>query len=163
MRLTAAPGSFTLPALSAWPVESFLAATKKRNNMTSMSKRTVSKAAQAYIEKAIPQAPKLEPKNKPVALKQILKDAFKSDELEQHLTDVIAVDEKCAVDDLTDKLIVNEAKYVLDKFVGNGGFEQAEDYAGDNGQEQKAWAKKNVSAIRKFLKKYEPLLVTSQQ
>lgn len=96
-------------------------------------------------------------------MKSILKDAFTSDELEQHLTDVIATDDKCAVEDLADKLIVSEAKYVLDKFVGNGGFEQADDYTGDNGPEQKVWAKKNVASIRKFLKKYEPLSVPGKQ
>ncbi len=96
-----------------------------------------------------------------VSLKPILKDSFKSDELQQHLTDVIAVDEKCKVEDLSDKLILSEAKYVLDKFVGNTGFEQADDYSGDNGPEQKEWAGKNVAAIRKFLKKYEPLLAAA--
>lgn len=96
-----------------------------------------------------------------VSLKPILKDAFKSDELQQHLTDVIAVDEKCEVVYLSDKLILSEAKYVLDKFVGNTGFEQADDYCGDNGPEQKEWARKNVAAIRKFLKKYEPLLAAA--
>lgn len=96
-----------------------------------------------------------------VSLKPILKDAFKSDELQQHLTDVIAVDDKCEVGDLSDKLIFSEAKYVLDKFIGNTGFEQADDYSGDNGLEQQKWARKNVAAIRKFLKKYEPLLATA--
>lgn len=88
-------------------------------------------------------------------MKSILKDAFKSDELEQHLTDVIAIDDKCAVDDLADKLIITEAKYVLDKFVGNSGFGQADDHAGNNGPELRAWARKNVTAIRKFLAKHE--------
>ena len=92
-------------------------------------------------------------------MKSILRDAFKSDELEQHLTDVIAVDDKVAVEDLADKLILVEAKYVLDKFVGNGGFEQADDYAGGNGPELKKWAKKNVASIRRFLKKYQSLSV----
>ena len=90
-------------------------------------------------------------------MKKILKDAFASDELQQHLTDVIAVDEKCEVEELADQLIIDEAKYVLEKFVGNTGFEQASDFSGDNGPEQKEWARKDVAAIRKFLKKYTPL------
>jgi hypothetical protein len=88
-------------------------------------------------------------------MKQILKDAFKSDELELHLTEVIAKDEKLPVEQLSDQLILKEAKYVLGKFTGeSGGFEQEEDLAGENGSEQQRWAKKEVAALRKFLKKH---------
>ena len=87
-------------------------------------------------------------------IKQILKDAFKSSELQQHLEDVIAVDEKCHVEDLSDELIINEAKYVLDKYVGNGGFEQADEFNGELGSESRKEARKQVTAIRKFLEKY---------
>ena len=90
-----------------------------------------------------------------MADKKLLKDAFKSDELQQHLTDVIAVDDKCAVEDLTDALIVSEAAYVLDKFTGSGGFEQHEDWCGDNGKEMQVWARLNVAQIRRFLKKHK--------
>lgn len=87
-------------------------------------------------------------------MKQILKDAFKSDELQQHLEDVIAVDEQVAAEDLADRLIIDEAKYVLRKFTGGEGFEQEEELLGEHGPEQQKWAKKNVAAIRRFLKKH---------
>jgi hypothetical protein len=88
-------------------------------------------------------------------MKQILKDAFKSNELESHLTDVIAVDDKMPVEQLSDHLIINEAHYVLEKFTGGLGFEQEEDYMGENGVEQQRWARKEVAALRKFVKKYK--------
>lgn len=88
-----------------------------------------------------------------MATKQLLADAFKSDELKQHLEDVIAVDEKCDVSELSDDLIINEAKYNLDKFLG-GGFEQHEDWLGENGKDAQVWAKRNVAQIRRFLKKH---------
>ena len=86
----------------------------------------------------------------------MLKSAFKSYELEQHLKDVIAVDDKCAVEDMSTELVLKEAQYVLDKFVGNTGFDQASDYCGDNGPEAKKLALAEVAALRKFLKKYRP-------
>lgn len=89
-------------------------------------------------------------------MKQILKDAFKSDELESHLEDVIG-----SVDGLSDQLIIHEARYVLGKFTGeSGGFEQEADLAGENGAEQQRWARKEVAALQKFLKKHQLIQMT---
>lgn len=90
-------------------------------------------------------------------MSKILQDAFKSDELKQHLEDVIAVDDKIAVDQIPEKTIIAEAHYILGKFTGaSGGYEQEEDYNGSNGPEMRSWARKNVKALRAFLKKYDP-------
>jgi len=90
-------------------------------------------------------------------MKQILKDAFKSDEFQQHLEDVIAVDDKVDVSEIPDQIILVEAHYILGKFTGeSGGFEQEQDYQGENGPELKKWAVKNVKALRAFIKKYDP-------
>ena len=89
-------------------------------------------------------------------MKQILKDAFKSDELKQQLEDVIAVDDKIDVSEIPDQTILEEAHYVLGKFTGeSGGFGQEEDFNGENGPEMKKWAVKNVKALRAFIKKYD--------
>jgi hypothetical protein len=89
-------------------------------------------------------------------MKQILKDAFKSSEMQHHLQAVIAVDDKIAVEAIPDKTVVSEAKYVLGKFTdASGGFEQAEELNGERGPEQQAWAKKEVAALKSFLKKYD--------
>jgi hypothetical protein len=89
-------------------------------------------------------------------MKAILTDAFKSSELQYSLEDVIAVDDKINVNDIPDVEIVKEAKYVLGKFTGTSvGFEQENDYKGYNGPEQKSWARAEVAALKKFLKKYD--------
>ncbi|MDH6186827.1 hypothetical protein [Polaromonas sp. CG_23.6] len=76
-------------------------------------------------------------------MKKILVAAFKSDELEHHLKNVIAVNDKCAVEDITDTTIIHEAKYVLSKFVdGSEGFEQHEEWCGEHGPVQQKRAKK---------------------
>ena len=87
-------------------------------------------------------------------MKKILIDAFKSDELKQHLEDVIAVDDKCDVGKLSDVLILCEAQYVLNKFIGAGGFEQRDDWLGNNGDDLQVWARFNVAQLRRFIKKY---------
>lgn len=90
-------------------------------------------------------------------MKKILIAAFRSDELKQQLEDVIAVDDKVAVEDISDATLIEEAHFVLGKFTGaSGGFEQEEDYNGENGPEQRTWARKNVRALRSFLLKYDP-------
>ena len=89
-------------------------------------------------------------------MKQILKDAFKSSELQYSLEDVIAVDDKIDVEKIPDAEIIKEAKYVLGKFTGASvGFEQEDDYKGHNGAEQQAWAMKEVAALKMLLKKYD--------
>jgi hypothetical protein len=89
-------------------------------------------------------------------MKQILKDAFKSSELQYSLEHVIAVDDKIDVQEIPGAEVIKEAKYVLGKFTGASvGFEQEEDYKGENGPEQQAWAKKEVAALKRLLKKYD--------
>ena len=89
-------------------------------------------------------------------MKQILKDSFKSSELQYSLEEVIAVDDKVAVEAIPDTEIIKEAKYVLGKFTGlSVGFEQADDYKGHNGPEQQAWAKMEVAALKRLLQKYD--------
>lgn len=89
-------------------------------------------------------------------MKQILKDAFKSSELQYSLEEVIAVDDKIPVSAIPDATIIKEAKYVLGKFTGASvGFEQEADYKGNNGPEQKSWAIKEVAALKKLLEKYD--------
>jgi len=92
-------------------------------------------------------------------MKQILKDAYKSDELKYHLTEVIAVDDKTDPEDMSEELIISEAKYVLSKFIGGIGFEQEEEYRGEHGPEQQRWARANVRAIKAFLKKHASTMV----
>lgn len=89
-------------------------------------------------------------------MKQILKEAFKSSELQYSLEEVIAVDDKIDVEEIPDAEIIKEAKYVLGKFTGESvGFEQEDDYKGNNGPEQQAWARKEVAALKQLLKKYD--------
>lgn len=89
-------------------------------------------------------------------MKQILKDAFKSSELQYSLEDVIAVDDKIDVEDIPNSEIIKEAKYVLGKFTGASvGFEQEDDYNGHNGEEQQEWARREVAALQRLLKKYD--------
>lgn len=89
-------------------------------------------------------------------MKKILIDAFKSSELEYHLTEIIAVDDKCEVNDIPDATIMKEAVYVLGKYTGASvGFEQEDDLKGRNGPEQQAEARKEVRALKRFLDKYD--------
>ena len=89
------------------------------------------------------------------ACSKILLNAFKSHELEDQITNVVLVDAGMALGDISLELLVKEAQYVLGKFTGeSGGFEQENDYTGANGQEQKAWAQREVRHLRSFLAKY---------
>lgn len=88
-------------------------------------------------------------------MKQILKDAFKSDELQDHLVNVIAQDDGVDVEELDNTLIVNEARYVLSKYIdGSKGFMQHDEYVGEAGPDLQKEAKRNVTVIRKFLQKH---------
>lgn len=85
----------------------------------------------------------------------IYQDLEKSEELSYHINDVICEDEKCEVTELSDDLIISEAKYVLSKYIGNIGFGQQEDYEGENGREAYYEARQNVKAIKSFLRKWD--------
>ena len=87
-------------------------------------------------------------------MKPILKAAFASDELAYQLQEVICHDDECELEEITDALIISEARYVLDKYTGGIGFEHEEEYNGERGPEAQAEAVRNVKAIKRFLKKY---------
>ena len=50
--------------------------------------------------------------------KTIYQDIGNSSELHQHIHEVICVDDKCEVTDLSNEFIISEAKYVLSKYTG---------------------------------------------
>ena len=79
----------------------------------------------------------------------IEKEARKSDELAYTLDGHV-----CDGEELTDKFIIEEARYCLGKFFG-GGWSQAEAYSGywDDEEEQKE-ARKEVRILKRFLKKH---------
>jgi hypothetical protein len=85
---------------------------------------------------------------------KILKAAFKSSELQDHLVNVICVDDKIDPENLSTETIVKEAKYILSKYIGGEGFCQEEEYQGDRGEEAQIEAMKQVRILRSFLKKY---------
>lgn len=85
----------------------------------------------------------------------IYQDLEKSEELSYHINDVICVDEKCEVTELSDDLIISEAKYVLSKYIGNLGFDHEDDFTGENGREAYYEARQNVKAIKSFLRKWD--------
>jgi hypothetical protein len=87
-------------------------------------------------------------------MKNILKAAFKSSELEDHLVNVICVDDKIKPENLSEQTIIKEAKYVLSKYIGGLGFEHEEEYNGYCGEEAQEEAEKQVRILRSFLKRY---------
>jgi hypothetical protein len=87
-------------------------------------------------------------------MKPILKAAFASDELAYQLQEIICHDDQCELEDITDALIISEARHVLDKYTGGIGFVHEEEYNGEHGPEAQAEAVRNVKAIKRFLKKY---------
>ena len=87
--------------------------------------------------------------------KTIYQDIGNSSELHQHIHEVICVDDKCEVTDLSNEFIISEAKYVLSKYTGGIGFGQQEDFEGENGEEAYKEAKQNVKEILAFLRKWD--------
>jgi hypothetical protein len=87
-------------------------------------------------------------------MRQILKDAYKSEELHHQLTEVISYDDQCAPEDMIDSLIINEAHHVLSKYTGGIGFVQEEEYNGEHGIDAQQEARQNVRALKAFIKKY---------
>lgn len=87
-------------------------------------------------------------------MRPTIKAALAIDELAYTL-DNIATDDKVSVDSYTDEQIVSEAQYVLDLFVNpSQGHINHEAWVGDEGPEQKAWARKQVRQLKAFIKKY---------
>ena len=87
-------------------------------------------------------------------MRQILKDAYNSQELHHQLTEVIYYDDQCPPEDMSDSLIINEAHFVLSKYIGGIGFVQEEEYNGEHGKECQQEARQNVRALKAFIKKY---------
>lgn len=87
-------------------------------------------------------------------MRQILKDAYKSDEAFYQLAEIDAVDEKKDPEEFTDEFIIKEVRFCLEKYKGGIGFEHEEELAGERGREAQKAAKKNVRALEAFLKKY---------
>ena len=84
----------------------------------------------------------------------IIKSALAIDELSYDL-DNIAYSDKKNIEDYTDEEILSEAKYVLGLFIDpNETHFNAEDYRGENGEVQQAWAKAEVRKLKAFIKKY---------
>jgi hypothetical protein len=87
-------------------------------------------------------------------MRPIIKSALAIEELAYTL-DNISIDDKVSVESYTDEQIVNEAKYVLDLFVNpSQGHINHEAWIGDEGPEQKAWARKQVRQLKAFIKQY---------
>jgi hypothetical protein len=82
----------------------------------------------------------------------ILKSAMAIDELANNLQQ-IAQDDKKQVNDYTDAEIVHEAKYVLSCFHEDGHLNN-EDYIGENGSDQRKWARSQVTKLNTFIKKF---------
>jgi len=86
--------------------------------------------------------------------REIIKSALAIDELSNSLEN-ISTDDKKQIEDYTDAEILHEAKYVLGLFTNpNETHWNAEDYRGENGKAQQAWAKAEVRKLKAFIKKY---------
>ena len=94
-------------------------------------------------------------------MRPMLKDALAIDELNYDLTEIIAVDDRCEVEDITDDTIMIEAKYVLEKFTSSvQGFFHHDALMGRDGAEEQAWARKNVKQLKAFIRKYNKPVTT---
>jgi len=85
----------------------------------------------------------------------ILKDALAIEELNYDLTEIIAVDDRCEVEDIPEDTILGEAIYVLEKFTSPvQGFFHHDCLMGRDGADEQRWARKNVKQLKAFIKKY---------
>ena len=85
----------------------------------------------------------------------MLKDALSIDELNYDLTEIIAVDDRCAVEEIPDSTILGEAIYVLEKFTSPvQGFFHHDCLMGRDGAEEQRWARNNVKQLKAFIRKY---------
>jgi hypothetical protein len=86
----------------------------------------------------------------------MLKDALAIDELNYNLNEIIAVDDRCEVEEIPDDTILGEAVYVLEKFTSPiQGFFHHDCLMGRDGAEEQRWARKNVKQLKAFIRKYE--------
>lgn len=86
--------------------------------------------------------------------KQMVKDAFKSGELE-HTLQNISCDDNKEIEDYTQEELVHEAKYVLSCFY-EGGHINNEALTGESPDDYYniAWAKREIKYLNKFISKY---------
>ena len=89
--------------------------------------------------------------------RQILKDIYWSDELIESLNN-ISHDDKCSIQDYSNQELVAEARYVLSCFY-EGGHNNNAALNGEHDEPNfnRAWALKEVKALKKFIKKYETI------
>jgi hypothetical protein len=81
-------------------------------------------------------------------------DAMKIDELAYTLNN-ISTDDKKPITDYSAVEIVEEARYVLSLFVDPGQSHiNHEALIGDEGEDQRKWAKQQVRQLKAFIKKY---------
>jgi hypothetical protein len=92
------------------------------------------------------------PKGQRNKMRSIVKAAMSIDELANDLQQISRDDNK-AVNDYTDAEIVHEAKYVLSCFHEDGHLNN-EDYIGENGPDQRKWARSQVTKLNTFIKKF---------
>jgi hypothetical protein len=88
-------------------------------------------------------------------MRAIIKAALAIDELAYDLENISADDGK-QIEDYTDAEIVKEAEYVLSLFIDP--YEthwNAEDLRGENGPEQRVWARGQVRKLKAFIKKFK--------
>jgi hypothetical protein len=88
-------------------------------------------------------------------MRAVVKAAMSIDELAYTLEN-ISTDQRISVELLSDSEIVSEAKYVLDLFVNpSQAHINHEALLGDEGPEQRIWARKQVKQLKAFIKKYQ--------
>jgi hypothetical protein len=87
-------------------------------------------------------------------MRAIAEAAMAIDELAYNL-DNISTDQRIDVESLPDAEIVSEARYVLDLFVNpTQGHINGQAYRGEEGTEQRQWARMQVKKLKSFIKKY---------
>ena len=85
--------------------------------------------------------------------RQILLDADRVSELMFSL-EVLASEDDRFIEDLTDAEIVEEAKFLLDKYEPGHGWRHAADLLGENGAEASRAAKRTVRQLERFIGHY---------
>ena len=86
--------------------------------------------------------------------RKLVARALSIDELAYNLEN-ISQDDKKAVEDYTDDEILAEARYVLDLFVNPGqGHINGEALRGEEGPDQKKWARSQVGKLQRFIAAY---------
>lgn len=88
-------------------------------------------------------------------MSKFLKSALSIDELAYTLGN-IAHDDKLALESYSDAELLAEARYVLGLFTNPAeGHINGEDYRGENGPEQKTWARSQVRKLRTLIARME--------